>query len=422
VGTELTPVVKQAQPADLPAMMQLANHLAKSGYFQDARDASQAVVKVMAGAELGIPPIAAMTGIFIVKGRVTLSANLMAAAIRRSGRYGYRVVTLTDAACEIEFTHDGKPIGRSSFTEKDAAKAGLTGGDNWRKYPRNMLYARAMSNGAKWYCPDVFCGPVYSPDEIEDEPEAPRQPVRVEAVDPAPQQQAQPAPTPAASGPSISRDQWEEIKSRLAAAEHPQRAFLDRFGVSKPGELPASRFGEMRDFLNTLGEPRQPEPEPAVTPLSPEQLAAKTGGTWPPGRTLATREQLDRIATEAVRTGTPPEVMLSFFTEYGVSRLEDLSAEQASELLERFGEWETMPPEVKAAPVEDQGGAQEEVEDLIGDIDGLCDPLNADGLRDKINAARKRIGAPCADDLLGKVDEKLRLIQNPKKVTSGKRK
>jgi hypothetical protein len=61
----------------------------------------------------------------------------------------------------------GQTIGVSSFTMEDAKRAGLSGGDNWKKYPRNMLFARAMSNGAKWYCPDVFGGPVYTPDELE---------------------------------------------------------------------------------------------------------------------------------------------------------------------------------------------------------------------------------------------------------------
>jgi len=29
-----------------------------------------------------------------------------------------------------------------------------------------MLFARAISNGAKWFCPDIFGGPVYTPDEL----------------------------------------------------------------------------------------------------------------------------------------------------------------------------------------------------------------------------------------------------------------
>ena len=67
--------------SNLPARrdpVQVGQTLAASGYFQDAREAAQAAVKVMAGEELGLGPIAAMTGIHIVKGKVTLSANLIA--------------------------------------------------------------------------------------------------------------------------------------------------------------------------------------------------------------------------------------------------------------------------------------------------------------------------------------------------------
>lgn len=146
-------------------LMSLGKVLATSGYFQDARDAGQAIVKVLAGQELGFGPIASMTGIYIVKGRVTLSANLIAAAIKRSGRYNYRVLRLDNEGCEIEFCEGGKPLGTSSFTDADAKAAGLSG-ENWSKYRRNMMFARAISNGAKWFCPDVFGGPVYTPDEL----------------------------------------------------------------------------------------------------------------------------------------------------------------------------------------------------------------------------------------------------------------
>jgi hypothetical protein len=145
----------------------LGNVLAKSGYFQDAKDAAQAAVKVLAGAELGIGPIAAMTGIYIVKGRVTMSANLMAAQIKRSGRYTYKITHHDNEACVLEFFEKGESIGESTFTKADATAAGLwNSSDPWRKTPRNMLFARAMSNGAKWFCPDIFAGPIYTPDEL----------------------------------------------------------------------------------------------------------------------------------------------------------------------------------------------------------------------------------------------------------------
>ena len=156
--------------ADLDEVLTLGKTLAASGYFNDTRDAAQAAVKVLAGQELGLGPIASMTGIYIVKGRVTMSANLMAAQIKRSGRYNYRVTTMTNDAVVVEFFESGQSIGVSSYTADDAKAAGLWGSsDPWKKSPRNMLFARAMSNGAKWFTPDIFAGPVYTPDEMETE-------------------------------------------------------------------------------------------------------------------------------------------------------------------------------------------------------------------------------------------------------------
>lgn len=155
----------------LPDLMKLGAVLSQSGYFADARQEAQAVAKVLAGHELGIPPIAAMTGIHIVKGKVTLGANLIAAQIRRSTRYDYEVVEMTPESCQIRFVdiRGGEPVslGVSQFTMDDAKAAGLVRSDSpWQGHRRNMLFARAMSNGAKWYCPDVFAGPVYTPDEM----------------------------------------------------------------------------------------------------------------------------------------------------------------------------------------------------------------------------------------------------------------
>lgn len=152
-------------PHQAPDVMTLGTVFTKSGYFQDVRDASQAVVKMLAGQELGFGPMASMTGIYIVKGRVTLSANLLAAAVKRGGKYNYRVVELSEAACKIDFYEGKEKIGESSFSMEDAKAAGLVN-DQYKKFARNMLFARAMSNGAKWYCADVFGGPVYTPDEL----------------------------------------------------------------------------------------------------------------------------------------------------------------------------------------------------------------------------------------------------------------
>lgn len=141
--------------------------MSKSGFFQDSKDASQAIVKILAGQELGFGPFASMTGVNIIQNKPVLAANLMAAAVKRTGKYNYRVKELTDNACELIFFEAGKEVGNSRFTMEDAKAAMLDTKDNWKKYKRNMLFARALSNGQKWYAPDVFNGAtVYTPDEL----------------------------------------------------------------------------------------------------------------------------------------------------------------------------------------------------------------------------------------------------------------
>jgi hypothetical protein len=184
-------------------IMELGKVMAASGFFTDAHQAGQAVVKILAGRELGFGPVASMTGVYIVKGKVSLSANLMAAAIKRSGRYDYRVDLLTEKGCTLSFYESGKPVGVSSFTLEDAAKAGIDTNATWAKFPRNMLFARAMSNGARWYTPDIFGGPVYTPEELGQDVDGetgephvivtkPQQVLEAETVEPEPEAPAEP--------------------------------------------------------------------------------------------------------------------------------------------------------------------------------------------------------------------------------------
>ena len=156
-------------------------------------------MKVLAGAELGFGPIASMTGIYIVEGRVTLSANLMAATIKRHPRYDYRVAELTDEKAELWFFENGEQSGTSEFTMDDARRAGLASRQNWRQFPRNMLLWRALSNGAKFYCPDAFSGaPVYTPEELG----ADTDPETGELIH-APVQAASPTPSSAAPAAQV---------------------------------------------------------------------------------------------------------------------------------------------------------------------------------------------------------------------------
>src|ERR1700738_3467091 len=171
MGTEMT--VQQTS--------ELAQHFVKSGLFKDINDVSKAVVKVLAGTELGFSPVASMMNIHIISGKLVLGSALIAAKIKNSGKYNYKVKVWTDTGCSLEIYEGDEVIGLSDFSWEDATRANLTSKEVWKSYPRNMLFSRAISNAARIYCPDLFCGmPVYSEGEIEDVPE--RKPLETKII------------------------------------------------------------------------------------------------------------------------------------------------------------------------------------------------------------------------------------------------
>lgn len=218
---------------DMNDLARLADMLARSGYFQDARDAAQTGVKVLAGLEMGFGAFASMSGIHLISGRPAVGANLMAAAVKSSRKYDYRVRHLDDKRCDIEFFEGGASIGISSFTIEDARKAGTK---NLDKFPRNMLFARAMSNGTRWYCPDLYQGAtVYTPEELGAEVDAEGNiidvPVsRVETPAKAPAVEA-PAPKPSSEA-QVAPEASEPVSEPMATPK--QRAAIGK-GIEANG-------------------------------------------------------------------------------------------------------------------------------------------------------------------------------------------
>jgi len=160
---------KQLQIQEIQSIGQV---MKKSGLFSDLQSPEQAMVKIMAGQMLGVDPFGSTSGIHIIKGKPVISANLMAGLIKRSGKYDYKAIKHDETLCHLEFYRvDGKKeaIGESIFSMDDAKKAGLSGG-NWAKYPKNMLFARAISNGFRYHCADLaISGGVYVEGELDDD-------------------------------------------------------------------------------------------------------------------------------------------------------------------------------------------------------------------------------------------------------------
>lgn len=166
----------------------LAKVAAASGYYPDARKPEQTMAKIQLGHSLGLEPTQALIGLYIVEGKPMVAATTLASFVKRKGDHDFRVLHHDDQSCSIEFGPSPAPkrqinsetgevewipwleaYGTSTFTMEHANTADLVREKSgWVKYPRNMLYARAMSNGVKWYCPDATQGiPVYHEGEIE---------------------------------------------------------------------------------------------------------------------------------------------------------------------------------------------------------------------------------------------------------------
>jgi len=225
--------------SDMAELERMGAVFVKSGFFADTRDAAQAIVKIMAGRELGIAPIAAMTGIHIISGRPALGANLIATKIKASGKYDYFVKQNSATVCEIEFFQHGEPIGNSVFTIDDARKAGTK---NLDKYPRNMLFARALSNGAKWYCPDAFAGiAAYVPEELGANVSDDGEPIVVTIEQPT---QTAPEPQPQPPAPmQWTRDpaEWEQFRTTAKSLGLEGAEIKRIFNVQSFHELTLSR-------------------------------------------------------------------------------------------------------------------------------------------------------------------------------------
>lgn len=215
---------------------------------------ARAMAKVIAGHAYGFDPILSMRLFDVINGKLQPTSECVSVLIKRSGRYNYKVVTWDAQICDLLFVGkatDGtwKPLGHSIFTLDDAKKAGyLTGQNknNWEKIPRNMLLARAITNGKRLYCADVMDPGGYfsSGNDIAESPEVPSDLDYVDAlpdhVDPAIHEKP-------VEGEIVSEDD----RQRADAIE----AIDNLLGVKFQGdEAEIVKFMEGRDLVSMTAE------------------------------------------------------------------------------------------------------------------------------------------------------------------------
>jgi len=155
-------------PVSFTDQMQMAKVLAESSLLpRHLRNQPANVLVVLSGARaLDVPAFWALQSMFVVEGKLSMSAELMRALAIRAG-HKVTVVKRTreEAIIEVQRKDKTKPY-RVEFTWEDAEAAELTDKLNWKRYPKAMLVARATAIAVRDECADVLFGVVYTPEEL----------------------------------------------------------------------------------------------------------------------------------------------------------------------------------------------------------------------------------------------------------------
>jgi hypothetical protein len=132
----------------------------------------QATALMLIAQAEGYHPALAARDYHIIQGRPTLKAETMMARFQQQGgKVDWK--TLSDEEVTATFSHPSGGSATITWTFDQARKAGLTGKDNWKNYPRAMLRARVVSEGIRTVFPGVVLG-VYTPEEVQDIPTTPK--------------------------------------------------------------------------------------------------------------------------------------------------------------------------------------------------------------------------------------------------------
>ena len=208
--TDETPGRAGMTEADFAYLERLAAAAADSGlYGSGAKVKAQLLMKLIYGRDLAIPVSAALSAIDIYDGKMELSSNLIAALLEAHPHYAYAIVETTNERCELEFFKDGRSLGKAKFDAADATTAGLADSDYYRHYPSDMFFARAITRGARRYCPGLGRGvAIYATGEL-----AKRTP------EPTPTNEARAAGNGAGGTPDARASEKDRERIRALAAE-----------------------------------------------------------------------------------------------------------------------------------------------------------------------------------------------------------
>lgn len=163
------------EPRDLPSAITLARMIATSPLCPLALRGREAdvLLVMMTGAEIGLTTMQSLRNLYIVEGRIGMSAALIRGRCQKHGDCALFEVAEADAAhAVVEVRKRGwRESRRVSWSIADAERAGLIKDDQpdspWRRWPQEMCVARATTRAASMYFPEITSG-LLSEEDLRD--------------------------------------------------------------------------------------------------------------------------------------------------------------------------------------------------------------------------------------------------------------
>ena len=201
--------------------------------------------------QAGLNPLEALNGgMYYVQGKVEMSSAMMNDLIRRAGHSITKDKKSDNKVCILHGKRrDNNDTWSESFSIEDAQLAGIfhkknkygqTVDSSWQKYPRDMLFARALSRLARQLFPDVIHG-CYVEGEIAQAVEVEKEEIEV---------QVQINPNfPDISHEIITEDQVKIIEDLIGDNTELKAEALDfiekQFGYRTFEVVPVEMFGKL---------------------------------------------------------------------------------------------------------------------------------------------------------------------------------
>jgi len=152
--------------SEMDTLWKMAVGFVRSGLYGFKKPDECFALLMVAHSE-GKHPATAVQEYDIVNGKPSLKASAMLARFQAAGGK-IKWVERTDTVAAAYFIHDQADSEEPfRFTMEDAKRAGITGNPTWKKYPRQMLSARVISEGVRATFPGCLGG-AHLPGEAPD--------------------------------------------------------------------------------------------------------------------------------------------------------------------------------------------------------------------------------------------------------------